>query len=63
MKLYAESRFRGLDTPSTVTEEVTPVFLDKVIESAKGCEKIGFSVQVIADMAVEFPETESASKQ
>lgn len=56
MKLYAESRFRGLDTPSTVTEEVTPEFLDKVIESAKGCEKIGFSVQVIADMVVEFPE-------
>ena len=62
MKLYAESRFRGLDTPGTVTEEVTPEFLDKVIESAKGCEKIGFSVQVIADMAVEFPENRGRIK-
>ena len=56
MKLYAESRFRGLDTPDTVTEEVTPEFLDKVIESSEVCEKIGFSVQVIADMVVDFPE-------
>ena len=56
MKLYAESRFRGLDTPCTVTEEVTPEFLDKVIECSEVCKKIGFSVQVIADMAVEYPE-------
>ncbi len=62
MKLYAESRFRGLDTPGTVTEEVTPEFLDKVIESAKGCEKIGFSVQVIADMVVEFPDNRERIK-
>ena len=62
MKLYAESRFRGLDTSGTVTEEVTPEFLDMVIESAKGCEKIGFSVQMITDMAVEFPENRERIK-
>ena len=56
MKLYAKTRFWGLDTPDTVTEEVTPEFLDKVIECSEVCEKIGFSVQVIADMAVEYPE-------
>ena len=56
MKLYAKTRFWGLDTPDTVTEEVTPEFLDKVIERSEVCEKIGFSVQVIADLVVEFPE-------
>lgn len=62
MKLYAESRFRGLETPCTVTEEVTPKFLDKVIESSEICEKIGFSVQVIADMVVEFPDNKERIK-
>ena len=62
MKLYAESRFRGLETPCTVTEEVTPKFLDKVIESSEICEKIGFSVQVIADMVVEFPDNRERIK-
>ena len=62
MKLYAESRFRGLDTSGTVTEEVTQEFLDKVIESSEVCEKIGFSVQVIADMVVEFPDNRERIK-
>ena len=62
MKLYAESRFRGLDTPGTVTEEVTPEVLDKVIESSEVCEKIGFSVQVIADLVVEFPDNRERVK-
>lgn len=62
MKLYAESRFRGLDTSGTVTEEVTQEFLDKVIESSEICEKIGFSVQVIADMVVEFPDNRERIK-
>ena len=62
MKLYAESRFRGLETPCTVTEEVTPEFLDKVIESSEVCEKIGFSVQVIADLVVEFPDNRERVK-
>ena len=62
MKLYAESRFRGLETPCTVTEEVTPEFLDKVIESSEICEKVGFSVQVIADMVVDFPDNRERIK-
>ena len=62
MKLYAESRFRGLDTPCTVTEEVTPEFFDKVIECSEVCEMIGFSVQVIADMVVEFPDNRERIK-
>ena len=36
--------------------------MDKVIESSEVCEKIGFSVQVIADLVVEFPDNRERVK-
>ena len=58
MKLYVDYEVIGVDCKPVETVELTPEYLDVIIENTAVFEKIGYSPQVIADLTVNRPDKE-----
>lgn len=56
MKLYIDYEAYGKNGDPLKPVEITPEYIDALIEKASGIEKIDYSTQVIADITVNRPD-------
>lgn len=63
MKLYIDYEACGENGEPLKPVEITPEYIDALIEKASGIEKIDYSTQVIADITVNRPDKKIGSVQ
>ena len=63
MKLYIDYEANGENGEPLKLVEITPEYIDALIEKASGIEKIDYSTQVIADITVNRPDKKIGSVQ
>ena len=63
MKLYIDYEAYGENGEPLNPVEITPEYIDALIEKASGIEKIDYSTQVIADITVNRPDKKIGSVQ
>lgn len=63
MKLYIDYEACGENGEPLRPVEITPEYIDALIEKASGVKKIDYSMQVIADITVNRPDKKIGSVQ
>ena len=63
MKLYIDYEAYGKNGEPLIPVEITPEYIDALIEKASGIEKIDYSTQVITDITVNRPDKKIGSVQ
>ncbi len=63
MILYIDYEAYGKKGEPLKPVEITPEYIDALIEKVSGIEKIGYSTQVIADITVNRPDKKISSIQ
>ena len=63
MKLYIDYEACGENGEPLKPVEITPEYIDALIEKASGIEKIDYSTQVIAEVTVNRPDKKIGSVQ
>lgn len=63
MKLYIDYEACGENGEPLKPVEITPEYIDALIEKASGIEKIDYSTQVIANITVNWPDKKIGSVQ